>query len=214
VATKLPIFDLVQVATQYLFVELSLMTSLRLTTGDDETQITTLDRREYRKSLMTFYRGCCALIDKYRHLSQDLDVGALSRALVANTIDGQRASANLDCAFDIWQHALGAEEAAQHLSVEDIGLARSYGNSISACFGRRFCITHRGQLGLVPPGAKAGDVVAIFNGSQTPFVIRRDGRHFEITGEMAYELVGESYFHRMMDGEMVDDEKEEMITLI
>jgi hypothetical protein len=56
--------------------------------------------------------------------------------------------------------------------------------------------------------------VAIFNGAQTPFVIRRDGRHFKMTGETAYELVGESYFHKVMDGEAVDDEKEEMIQLI
>jgi hypothetical protein len=31
---------------------------------------------------------------------------------------------------------------------------------------------------------------------------------------MAYELVGESYFHRMMDGEMADRRKEVMMTLI
>ena len=165
--------------------------------------------------VLAFYPSCRALVNKYRYKFPDLNGRVLLRALVADKIDSRRTSARSDVVFDVLEELIRGNDFARISSDGSIGSVLSYGNSIAeACSGRRFCITRRGQLGLVPPGARVGDEVAIFNGAQTPFLIRRDTKRSGITGETAYELVGESYFHRMVDGEMADHKKEAMITLI
>ncbi|PMD44817.1 putative heterokaryon incompatibility protein [Hyaloscypha variabilis F] len=69
---------------------------------------------------------------------------------------------------------------------------------------RRFAITERGYMGMVPPYSKTGDEVFIIPGAQVPFLLRRRRRTDASSGEK-WELVGESYFHGMMDGEMVNE---------
>jgi hypothetical protein len=69
---------------------------------------------------------------------------------------------------------------------------------------RRFAITERGYMGMVPPYSKTGDEVFIIPGAQVPFVLRHRRRTDTSSGEK-WELVGESYFHGMMDGEMVHE---------
>lgn len=79
------------------------------------------------------------------------------------------------------------------------------------CHSRRFCITQRGLMALVPPGARIGDKVAVFHGAQVPCVLRRvDAKQ---SGNM-YRLVGEGYFHGVMDGEALKFGQEEIITLV
>ncbi|KAI8942843.1 hypothetical protein NX059_000883 [Plenodomus lindquistii] len=62
-----------------------------------------------------------------------------------------------------------------------------------ATFGRRFCTTDCGYMGLAPAAAQVGDKVCVFFGGQVLYVIRdrADGR---------FEFVGECYVHGMMDG--------------
>jgi hypothetical protein len=78
---------------------------------------------------------------------------------------------------------------------------------------RRFAITEKGYLALVPRGTQEGDVVVVFERACVPFVIRRNeddacGRHFE--------LLGEAYVHGIMKGEVMemDDIHWENITLV
>lgn len=61
---------------------------------------------------------------------------------------------------------------------------------------RRLIITQNGYIGLTPYTAEPDDMIAIFLGAQTPFVLRRQ------EGEWA--LLGECYIHGMMHGEAFD----------
>ena len=99
------------------------------------------------------------------------------------------------------------------------------------CTHRPFFITRKGYIGLGPKGTKAGDVVAVFAGSSTPYVLRPEREDFCLVGEgpveigrrgMAvmpngevkhyllrkrqetYRLVGEAYVHGLMEGEVWD----------
>ena len=58
---------------------------------------------------------------------------------------------------------------------------------------RVFCITEDGYMGLVPNGGRLGDRVGIILGCDVPFVLRQVGNE--------WKLVGECYFHGLMDGE-------------
>lgn len=66
--------------------------------------------------------------------------------------------------------------------------------------GRSFFVTERGYIGLGPVGVKRGDIVIVFDGAETPFVIRRvdEGRR-EVRKE--WVLGGDCYLHGFMNGE-------------
>ena len=66
--------------------------------------------------------------------------------------------------------------------------------------GRRFCVTERGYIGWAPLYTTSGDLVCILHGSRTPFLLRSDASDQE---RRIYTLVGECFFHGMMDGEML-----------
>ena len=73
----------------------------------------------------------------------------------------------------------------------NIGLQR-------AAFPRRFTVTEKGYMGLTPPRAQVGDLICVFPGASTPFVVREmeDGY---------FRLVGECYMHGLMDGKAMDE---------
>lgn len=65
---------------------------------------------------------------------------------------------------------------------------------------RRMIRTKKGYIGLATHGAKVGDQIALFKGGRFPFVIRpADGQH--------WSLVGDSYIHGIMHGELWDEQK-------
>lgn len=73
---------------------------------------------------------------------------------------------------------------------------------------RRLCVTEKGYLGLVPRQARQGDRVCVLVGCHVPFVVRE-----EADGgpeERRFRLVGECYVHGVMDGEVMEEEDEEM----
>lgn len=65
------------------------------------------------------------------------------------------------------------------------------------CKGRRFCTSRKGFMGLAPDIAQVGDKICLVSGCCTPLIIRGDGSNFS--------LVGESYVHGVMDGELMSD---------
>ncbi|KAE9362704.1 hypothetical protein N431DRAFT_551181 [Stipitochalara longipes BDJ] len=77
---------------------------------------------------------------------------------------------------------------------------------------RRFCITKKGYMGFVPRKTEVGDLVCIFAGAKTPFIIRGKAWNGEEENE-TYSLVGECFFHGMMDGEMFSLQDTQFITL-
>jgi hypothetical protein len=63
----------------------------------------------------------------------------------------------------------------------------------TACTGRRFSITQKGYMAMVPRLARVGDVVAVFYGAAVPYVLRK--------AEGGYLLMGDSYVQGLMGGE-------------
>lgn len=70
-------------------------------------------------------------------------------------------------------------------------------------YGRSFCITSGGYLGLVPRMAKEGDRVAVVHGGPVPFVLHEEEGQRGST-EAVYSLVGDAYFHGLMHGEALE----------
>jgi hypothetical protein len=58
---------------------------------------------------------------------------------------------------------------------------------------RRIVLTDDKSIGLVPEGAKEGDLIAILFGCSVPVVLRPEEDH--------YILIGQSYIHGLMDGQ-------------
>lgn len=66
-------------------------------------------------------------------------------------------------------------------------------------------------MGLAPAQAKVGDVVAVLEGSNVPFILRHmEERKAENIPEY-YPSVGESYIRGIMDGEVMCATKDEDI---
>ena len=61
---------------------------------------------------------------------------------------------------------------------------------------RTFIVTQKGYIGLAPYTTKRDDVICIFLGAQTPFLLRRTGD--------GWMLVGECYIHGIMSGQAFD----------
>ncbi|CAG9990592.1 unnamed protein product [Clonostachys byssicola] len=60
-----------------------------------------------------------------------------------------------------------------------------------------FCVTRNGRFGRIPHTSRAGDLVCILAGAETPFIIRPTGRE-------TYTMIGECYIDGIMDGEAIE----------
>lgn len=69
---------------------------------------------------------------------------------------------------------------------------------------RKPFVTEKGHLGLGPTHLRSGDSVAILGGAAVPFVLRE-------RGDETYQLIGEAYADRIMDGEAVASSKSSKI---
>ncbi|KAK0113266.1 hypothetical protein ONS95_014961 [Cadophora gregata] len=66
-----------------------------------------------------------------------------------------------------------------------------------ACRDRHFAVTAAGYMGLVPACSQIGDEVFLLGGVSTPFVLRQKD-------EKKFVLVGDSYIHGVMEGEIAE----------
>jgi hypothetical protein len=64
-----------------------------------------------------------------------------------------------------------------------------------------FAVTEIGFMALAPPGTKPGDVIAIFQGSPVPHILRPNPEN------KTFSLWGEVYVHGVMHGKAMDGEK-------
>ena len=60
----------------------------------------------------------------------------------------------------------------------------------SKALNRRFFLTATGMMGMAPPAIKAGDLICMLFGNETPFVLRPLGHYFELIGD-TYVRAGE-----------------------
>lgn len=80
---------------------------------------------------------------------------------------------------------------------QDGGLYESTMHHVS--WYRRLFRTNEGYFGLAHPSSQPGDEVVLLSGGRVPFVVRR------VTAERreCYSVVGETYVHGIMDGELL-----------
>ena len=69
------------------------------------------------------------------------------------------------------------------------------------CYGRRMFETSQGYIGLASAKAREGDRVCLIKGQHRPFILRR------AAGANEYYIIGESYMHGVMNGEIWNAEK-------
>ncbi|KAK4163290.1 heterokaryon incompatibility protein-domain-containing protein [Cladorrhinum sp. PSN259] len=160
------------------------------------------------------------IADPYPATGQPRDE-AFWRTLIGDTESSRPANAEFGKYFRLWEIMLGyqsrddpdmesdfAAGMEDLLSENDIKaqgqepvpmLLRqvSFWNSnrIMCSTGRKFCVTKKGFMGMVPPGTREGDLLVILYGLYTPFVVR------PVEGSERVRIVGEAYVHGMMDGE-------------
>ncbi|KAK4215144.1 hypothetical protein QBC37DRAFT_419730 [Rhypophila decipiens] len=111
---------------------------------------------------------------------------------------GQATAPGVENGIENWSVTLG-----QHLQ----GLI-AYGSKVYMPSCSRPFLTCRGWVGRGPAEMKAGDVVVILWGCRLPIVLRPCGGDAD---DQKYQLVGDAYIHKLMDGEFVqgDVEREE-----
>ena len=129
------------------------------------------------------------------------------------------------------------QEGREVLKGEDVAVLLSGGDRVlmtlqlsvglRVAYERRFCVTKKGYVGLVPPLTVIGDRLCLFFGGDTPFLVRptapttttdatiknehvvveedadASGSAAPAVETLRCELVGECYVHGMMDGEMM-----------
>ena len=94
-------------------------------------------------------------------------------------------------AHDEWAHLVDAEFSESELSAFDNSVAVS-------TYLRKFFLSKDNQwMGLVPMDAEIGDLIALLEGGNVPYILRQK------TGmdEGCYEIIGDAYVHGIMDGE-------------
>ncbi|VUC22235.1 unnamed protein product [Clonostachys rosea] len=74
---------------------------------------------------------------------------------------------------------------------------RNVGECVRSFAMSPICVTGSGRLGRIPPFSRAGDLVCVFVGGETPFIIRPTGRE-------TYTIIGECYIDGIMDGEAIE----------
>jgi hypothetical protein len=84
------------------------------------------------------------------------------------------------------------------------GSADRYFYDISlACKGRCFFVTESGYFGVGPYIMKRGDKCVLIKGARVPFVLR-NAEAEDIGKPRSYKVLGESYVHGIMNGELVE----------
>jgi hypothetical protein len=82
---------------------------------------------------------------------------------------------------------------------------------LRATRNRRFFITKNGYVGLGPSVLEHGDKVFLISGSKVPLVLRRmevpnTTKNYTIPEHSHFQVVGDCYLHRLMKGELVEDQ--------
>ena len=84
-------------------------------------------------------------------------------------------------------------------------------NALRSCievsWGKRLAILDSGFIGIVPSDSKEGDAACILIGCSLPLVLRKSNSSY-------HELLGESYFHGVTEGELMGTGSKSLETFI
>lgn len=75
---------------------------------------------------------------------------------------------------------------------------------IQATFQRYFFSTQRGRMGPISGAALQGDLIAMFLGAGTPFVLGKSDAEVHV-------VVGECYIHGIMNGEALQEKEADLM---
>jgi hypothetical protein len=116
-----------------------------------------------------------------------------------------------------FEHAINSKKTIT--SFRSSGAENFYVATGLISFDRNFFITESGYFGMGPRYTKPGDVVVIFDGDTTPFVLRQikfdehtvdpnmeENAEGRFSPDEQYELIGDCYVHGFMDNEVVAPE--------
>lgn len=127
------------------------------------------------------------------------------------TVEGRPAPADMEECYHAFRTVFlnpASVSSATYGTLAQLNIKSSkfLGTAAATIRARKFCITKKGYIGWVPPLSQEGDIVCIFAGLYTPYLVRPYDRG---TGmKMGYRLVGACYINGMMDGEMWNHERE------
>jgi hypothetical protein len=91
----------------------------------------------------------------------------------------------------IYGFVMGVARGAQPQEIK-------FSSMMIASFGRKMIRTSKGYIGLTSHLVAVGDRVGLFQGSKIPLIVRRKDSY--------WQLLGESYIHGMMLGELFEEE--------
>ena len=98
--------------------------------------------------------------------------------------------------------------------------SRFSGAMNSVMFLRRLCRTEKGYLGLVPDSSEIGDSIWLLQGARVPYALRRaeleDTEKYDDSSQAKeeWEVLGDTYVHGVMEGEVWKEIKEEELVKI
>jgi hypothetical protein len=119
-------------------------------------------------------------------------------ALNRGTILGEEVSNNT---FDEVYPGIPLEHLPAKVQADEVTARKFHSGMGEGLHQRKFAVSKKeGYFMLVPELAKPGDLICVFGGAQTPFLLRRVGGNW--MGDQRYELVGECYVHGIMYGRL------------
>ena len=117
---------------------------------------------------------------------------------------------NFDIYNAVWVGLVDAKHRIESSQLDQSTELRAFENICRATArSRRFFTTKMGFLGLTSPGTEEGDIVVIFSGGITPFIVRESK---SVAGE--FTLLGEAYVHDIMYGEAMGSGHVETFLLV
>ncbi|MCJ1366779.1 hypothetical protein MMC16_005909 [Acarospora aff. strigata] len=127
----------------------------------------------------------------YSHTGETFDK-AFRRTVVADMQTGGRARGN-SIDWEVLHSRNDGISPSESKLKSDLSLALRH-----ACYGRRFCWTEKGYMGIVPAATQDGDEICVLYGGLVLYALRKlpSGQH---------SFVGECYVHGLMDGETLRD---------
>jgi hypothetical protein len=148
-----------------------------------------------------FFDDCCLEIADTVPDTPEKIIAAHSRTVIANRInflirpEEQASDKDVATWYAQWRIHLACDPRVTSMTVEEKKRICTYG-ALTKIFTRRtYMVTSNGRLGLAPVGTKAGDLVCILYGANTPYIVRSNGNGNPMT------LVGDAYVDGIMYGE-------------
>jgi hypothetical protein len=106
-----------------------------------------------------------------------------------------------DC-FTLYEGSSGEEQDDKESEKTYLDYIKSFRQAFTqTTTERKLFSTRRGYVGLGRESIAEGDLVCILPGCSVPMILRRENQY--------YKLVGDSYVHGMMLGEVLDDMTDE-----